>query len=88
MVPVTIEWHGTPGSPHLEGGVTRVVNIHGCLLVSPQEIEMGQALRLTNDSTRRTARGAVVWKGGRRHDGWELGVEFVGANLDFWGIEL
>jgi hypothetical protein len=29
-----------------------------------------------------------VWKGAKRNDGWELGVELVAAGLDFWGLEL
>jgi hypothetical protein len=87
-VPVTIEWNGTAGPLHFEAGFTRVVNNYGCLLVSPAEVELQQRLRLTNLSTRQAANGVVVWKGTRRSDGWDLGVELVGADLDFWGVEL
>jgi hypothetical protein len=65
-----------------------VVNNYGCLLVSPKEINAQQRLRLINLSTRQSAHGIVVWKGTQRPDGWDLGVELVGANLDFWGVEL
>ena len=88
QISVTIDGPGKAGRPYLETGVTRLVNSYGCLLVSPRELEMQQLLRLTNLSTRLVARGVVVWKGTRRRDGWELGVEFVGAEPDFWGIEL
>ena len=87
-VPVTIEWNGTAGPLHFESGFTRVVNNYGCLLVSPTEVELQQRLRLTNISTRQGADGVVVWKGTRRPDGWDLGVELVAADLDFWGVEL
>lgn len=87
-VPVTIEWNGCPGPLHFEAGFTRVVNNYGCLLVSPKEINLQQQVRLTNVSTRQVASGVVVWKGTQRPDGWDLGVELVGADLNFWGVEL
>jgi hypothetical protein len=87
-VPVTIEWNGAAGPLRFEAGFTRVVNNYGCLLVSPTEVELKQRLRLTNLSTRQAADGVVVWKGTQRPDGWDLGVELVGADLDFWGVEL
>lgn len=65
-----------------------MVNSYGCLLVSPREIEMQQRLRLTNLATRGKADGVVVWKGAQRPDGWELGVELLGADLNFWGVEI
>ena len=86
--PVTIEWNGSSGPLHFEPGFTRVVNSYGCLLVSPREIEAQQRLRLTNLATREKADGVVVWKGTQRPDGWELGVELLGANMNFWGVEI
>jgi len=87
-VPVTIEWNGLTGPLHFEAGFTRVVNCYGCLLVSPKEIDVQQNLRVTNLATRRSADGVVVWKGVQRPDGWDLGVELVAAELDFWGVDL
>ena len=86
--PVTIEWNRNSGPLQFEPGFTRVVNSYGCLLVSPREIEMQQRLRLTNLATREKAEGVVVWKGAQRPDGWELGVELLGADLNFWGVEI
>lgn len=86
-VPVMIEWNGTVGLLHFETGFTRVVNTYGCLLVSPKEIALREKLTLTNLATRQKTEGVVVWKGTQRPDGWDLGVELVSANLDFWGIE-
>jgi hypothetical protein len=87
-VPVTIEWNATAGPLHFEPCFTRVVNTYGCLLVSPREISLKERLRLTNLSTRQAADAVVVWKGPQRPDGWDLGVELVAADLNFWGIEL
>jgi hypothetical protein len=87
-VPVIIEWDGKAGPLHFESGFTRVVNSYGCLLVSPKEIDVQQHVRLTNMSTRHAANAVVVWKGAQRPDGWELGVELVAAELDFWGVDI
>jgi hypothetical protein len=87
-VPVAIEWSCKAGPLHFETGFTRVVNTYGCLLASPKEIEVQQRLRLTNLATRNSADAVVVWKGTERTDGWDVGVELIGADLDFWGVEL
>jgi hypothetical protein len=87
-VPVAIEWSGKAGPLHFETGFTRVVNTYGCLLASPKEIEVRQRLRLTNLATRNSADAVVVWKGTERTDGWDVGVELIGAELDFWGVDL
>ena len=86
-VAVLIEWNGT-GSGETEKGFTRVVNNYGCLLVSPKEADLQQYLALKNLATEQTTNGVVVWKGAKRHDGWELGVEFVEPGFDFWGVDL
>ena len=87
-VPVEIEWGAAAGTRRFEPGFTRVVNNYGCLLVSPREAELTQKLRLTNLVNREMADAIVVWKGTQRPDGWDLGVELVAANLDFWGVDL
>ena len=87
-VPVSIEWNGSVGPKRHESAFTRVVNGYGCLLVSPRKVDLKQVLRLTNLSTRRAVDGVVVWKGSERPDGWDLGIEFVGSDLNFWGLDL
>lgn len=87
-VPVTIEWNRQTGPKHFESGFTRVVNNYGCLLVSPKEIELQQQLRVTNLATNHSSAAVVVWKGPQRPDGWDLGVELVSPEMDFWGVEL
>jgi hypothetical protein len=87
-VPITVEWNGKAGPLHFEAGFTRVVNTYGCLLVIPSEINVREQVRVTNLSTRQKANGVVVWKGTKRPDGWDVGVELVAADLNFWGIDL
>jgi hypothetical protein len=87
-VPVTIQLNA-PGGPAIqEPAITRVVNAYGCLLVSPKEVELQQRLRVTNLATHRAVDGHVVWKGMQRADGWDVGVEFISADQNFWGVEL
>jgi hypothetical protein len=87
-VPVIIEWNGKVGPVHLAPAFTRVVNAYGCLLVSPKEMELQTRLRVTNMATKRAVDGHVVWKGIKRPDGWDLGVELISADQHFWGVEL
>jgi hypothetical protein len=87
-VPVAIEWDGSTGPQRYESAFTRVVNNYGCLLVSPGEVNEKQVLRLTNIATRSSVNGVVVWKGEQRSDGWDLGVEFLSNDLNFWGLDL
>jgi hypothetical protein len=87
QIPVSIEWNGI-GSGESEKCFTRVVNNNGCLLVCAQELELQQYLLLTNLATQQSANGVVVWKGAKRSDGWELGVELIAVAHDFWGLDL
>jgi hypothetical protein len=87
-VSVAIEWNTGAGFSSNELGFTRVVNGHGCLLVSRTEPALKQRLRVTNLSTLKTADGLVVWKGLKRSDGWDVGVELNATDYDFWGVEL
>ena len=87
-MPVTIQWGGHAEPLSQERAITRVVNAYGCLLVTPKEVELQQRLRVTNLATRRAVDGHVVWKGMQRSDGWDVGVEFISADQNFWGVEL
>jgi hypothetical protein len=87
-VPLTIEWNGRAGPLQFETGFTRVVNCSGCLLVSPRQLELRQQLRVTNLATRQCSDAVVVWKGPQATDGWDHGVELIGADMNFWGIDL
>lgn len=87
-VPVAIEWELGDGKLLRENAHTRVVNAYGCLLVTPQVLEREQRLRIINLANFRSHQAVVVWKGKERTEGWELGVELVSPEMDFWGLEL
>jgi hypothetical protein len=87
-VPIAVEWNAGGGTLHFETSYTRVVNSYGCLLVSPNELDLQQRIRVTNLATRQGSEAVVVWKGMQQPDGWDLGVEFISADLGFWGVEL
>src|ERR1700733_9644116 len=87
-VPVTIEWRNNGGPLRFEAGFTRVVNNYGCLLVSPRDISLRERVKVTNLATKQTANGVVVWKGTERADGWDVGVDLLAADLNFWGVAL
>ncbi len=87
-VPVVIEWDGQSSTPVREKAHTCVVNCYGCLLVAPQELSLEQQLRVTNLANERSIDAVVVWKGKQRVEGWELGVELVNPDMEFWGVEL
>jgi hypothetical protein len=87
-VPVTIEWEGMSGTVRQETVHTRVVGPYGCLLVFPVEIDVEQTVRLINLATNCANQAMVVWRGRKQSDGWELGIELIEPQMDFWGLEL
>src|SRR5712692_10449996 len=87
-VPVAIEWEGPGGRILREEAHTRVVNPYGCLIVLPQNLELDQRVRLTNQANHVSNAAVVVWKGNERIEGWEIGIELIGPEMDFWGLEL
>jgi hypothetical protein len=87
-VPVAIEWERGDGTLLRENAHTRVVNAYGCLLVAPRDLEREQRVRIINLANFRSNQAVVVWKGKERTEGWELGVELVRPEMDFWGLEL
>lgn len=87
-VPVVIEWDGESRVSAREKAHTCVVNCYGCLLVAPHELSVKQPLHMTNLVNKRSIDAVVVWKGKQRVEGWELGVELVNPDMEFWGLEL
>jgi len=87
-VPVRIEWDVETSTPLSEQAYTRVVNCYGCLLVAPRELSLEQKIQLRNLANHRNNDAVVVWKGKQHVDGWELGVELINPEMDFWGLEL
>jgi hypothetical protein len=87
-VPVTIEWEGTNSQSCAEKAHTRVVGPYGCLLTIPADIAVEQSVRVTNLANNVSNPGVVVWRGQKQSDGWEIGIELIQPEMDFWGLEL
>lgn len=87
-VPVAIEWREqSVNRTNHDEAHTRVVNFYGCLLVSAHPMPIEQRMTITNLATHKTIPAVVVYRGSKSFDGWELGVELVKPEMDFWGIE-
>jgi len=56
--------------------------------VLSHDLAFEQKIQLTNLATRKANDAVVVWKGSQLHDGWEFGIELIGPEMDFWGLEL
>jgi hypothetical protein len=87
-VPVRLEWNAPDGAAQRAEAQTRVVNPYGCLVVIPHDLALDQPVRLTNLRSGQSNPATVVWKGKERVEGWELGIEMVNPEMDFWGMDL
>lgn len=88
-VPVAIEWHKNERVPaSREEAFTRVVGPYGCLVVLQESLELEQSLKIVNLATNESNSAVIVWKGQERPDGWELGIELIRPDMNFWGLEL
>jgi hypothetical protein len=89
QVPVSIEWREQAiNRTNRAQAHTRVVNFYGCLLVAAKPMPMEQKMTITNLANQRSIAAVVVYRGSKGLDGWEMGVELVKPEMDFWGIEL
>jgi hypothetical protein len=86
-VPVAVEWE-IAGQMERGQAQTRIVGPYGCLVVLPQHLELGQKVQLTNLVTKQSGPAVIVWRGHQRSEGWELGIELIDPNLNFWGLDL
>lgn len=86
-VPLVLEWDGN-GEVRRKEAQTRIVGQYGCLVVMPQHFEIDQKITITNLASSRTNPAVVVWRGHERPEGWELGIELINPDMDFWGFEL
>ena len=88
-VPVVVEWRKADAvASSREEAFTRVIGPYGCLVVLRESLEVEQALRIVNLATSATNSAVIVWKGNERPDGWELGIELIHPDMNFWGLEL
>lgn len=86
-VPIAMEWRAEGELIHKEAQ-TRVVGPYGCMVILPANLEVRQAIQLTNMVNRETNAAVIVWRGMQRPEGWELGIELISPQMDFWGLEL
>jgi hypothetical protein len=87
QVPVAIEWD-LGGTRDRREAQTRVVGPYGCLVVLQQGLDVDQHIRLTNMVSRQSNSAVVVWRGNERAEGWELGIELINPEMNFWGLDL
>ena len=86
QVPVTVEW-SAEGQSFRQGAQTRIIGRYGCLVVLPYNLEVDQHVHVTNMASKQANPAVVVWRGHRRSEGWELGIELINPDGDFWGFE-
>ena len=87
-VPVRLEWDAAPDGRISMDVHTRVVNSYGCLVVLSHDLALEHRLVLTNIATNTSHVAVIVWKGNPQPEGWEYGIELVGPEMNFWGLEL
>ncbi len=87
-VPVLIEWSDSAGRRFGAQAYTRIVNPYGCMVVLPTELGLDQGVQLTNLISKVSNPAVIVWKGNGRPEGWEVGVELLSPEMDFWGLQL
>ncbi len=85
---LAIEWEDQDGKTFRVEAHTRIVAPYGCLVVMPQNLPLEQRLRVTNLANQQSVAAMVVWKGKQRLEGWELGIELLNPEMDFWGLQL
>jgi hypothetical protein len=86
-VPIAVEWRAGAELVRKEAH-TCVVGPYGCMAVVPMNLEVRQAIQLTNMVSQQTNAGVVVWRGAERAEGWELGIELLNPQMGFWELEL
>jgi hypothetical protein len=86
-VPVAVEWSDEEKDLRAEG-YTVDTSTKGCLAVVPQPFGVGQRLKITNLATGSSCEAVLIWRGHEGRNGWELGLELQGADMDFWGVDL
>ena len=86
-VPILVEWE-QDGERQSKETHTRIVGPFGCLVVLPQNLEVDQHVHVTNQINKQSSAGVIVWRGHERPEGWEMGIELIHSQTDFWGIDL
>ena len=85
-VPVAVEWTEA-GRAMRAQGYTKDTSTKGCLAVIPEELGVGQRVRVINLINQNACEAILIWRGHQGRAGWELGLELQGAPMDFWGVD-
>jgi hypothetical protein len=86
-VPITVEWNAG-GKLLRKETQTCVVGPYGCMVVLPMNLEVEQAIQLTNMVSKQSNPGVIVWRGLERAEGWEVGIELINPRMGFWELDL
>ena len=86
-VPIAMEWKAG-GELVRKEAQTCVVGPYGCMVVLPMNLEVRQAIQLTNMVSKQTNPAVIVWRGVERTEGWELGIELINPRMGFWELDL
>jgi hypothetical protein len=82
-----VEWGA--GKDLLRGETqTRVVGPYGCMAVLSQSLNVEQRIQIVNLVTSKTNPAVIVWRGHQGAEGWELGIELIDPDMNFWGLDL
>lgn len=87
QVRVAVEWDSS-GELRRGEAHTRVVGPYGCMVVIPHNLEVNQRIQVTNMVSSLSNPAVVVWRGKERAEGWELGIELINPQMNFWGLDL
>jgi hypothetical protein len=58
------------------------------MVILPANLDVSQAIQLTNLVSKQTNPAVIVWRGQERPDGWELGIELINPRMGFWELDL
>ncbi len=86
-VPIAVEWH-EGGRLLRKEAQTCIVGPYGCMVVLPTNLNVAQAIQLTNMVNKESNPGVIVWRGLERAEGWELGIELIIPQMGGWGLDL
>jgi hypothetical protein len=86
-VPIALEWNAG-GELRRKETQTCVVGPYGCMVILPANLDVSQAIQLTNLVSKQTNPAVIVWRGQERPDGWELGIELINPRMGFWELDL
>ena len=85
-VRVAVEWSVGEKDARAEG-YTVDTSAKGCMVVLPQEVPVGEPVRLLNLINQLSCDATVVWRGHQSRGGWEVGLELGESSTEFWGMD-